>query len=173
MSISFDALDTTVGGENSNSYGTLEELKAYFANRSEASTFIALEDDELIARMIQATMINDALLTAFGTIASGEQSLEFPRLDLVDRHGRVYESTIIPEKIKWAQFEQAKYLATNSISLPAILTQGFSEAKLDVMSIKLSKEFIPRKVSFDAIDYLELFGTVSEGDTKSVMLIRY
>ena len=173
--ISFTELDATVGGETSNSYGTLDELKAYFANRDEASDLLAESDSALIARMIQATLINDTVLKAYGILASDEQSLEFPRKELVDKHGRSYADDIIPEKIKYAQFEQALYLYTNDISIPSILTQGFKEAKLDVMQIKLDKDFVPKKLAYDAIDFLELFGEVTLADSKftQVQVIRY
>ena len=38
--ISFTELITDVGGETSNSYGTLDELKAYFAHRDEAASLL-------------------------------------------------------------------------------------------------------------------------------------
>ena len=173
--ISFTELITDVGGETSNSYGTLDELKAYFAHRDEAASLLAEDDSVLIARMIQATLINDTVLKAYGSLVSDEQSLEFPRKELVDKHGRSYADDIIPEKIKYAQFEQALYLYSNDISVPSILTQGFSMAKLDVMQIKLDKDFVPKKLSYDAIDFLELFGEVTLADSKmtQVQVIRY
>lgn len=173
--ISFTELVTDVGGESSNSYGTLDELKDYFANRAEASTLLAEDDSVIIARMIQATLINDTVLKAYGVIASDEQSLEFPRKELVDKHGRKYRDDIIPDKIKYAQFEQALYLFLNDITTPSILTQGFKEAKLDVMQIKLDKDFVPKKLSYDAIDFLELFGevTLSDSQMTQVQVIRY
>lgn len=175
MAISFTELDTTVGGETANSYGTLAELKDYFTNRAEAASLLTEGDSVLIARMIQATLINDTVLKAYGAIASDTQSLEFPRKELVDKHGRSYEDNIIPDKIKYAQFEQALYLYLNDISTPNILTQGFKEAKLDVMQIKLDKDFVPKKLSYDAIDFLELFGEVTLADSNftQVQVIRY
>ena len=173
--ISFTDIDATVGGSTANSYGTLDELKAYFSNRSEASDLLAESDSVIIARMIQATLINDTVLKAYGAIASQEQSLEFPRKDLYDKHGRYYADVIIPEKIKYAEFEQALYLYVNDISVPSILTQGFREARLDVMQIKLDKDFVPKKLSYDAIDFLELFGEVTLANTNmtQVQVIRY
>jgi len=173
--ISFTELVTEVGGETANSYGTLDDLKAYFANREEAVGLLSEGDSVLIARMIQATLINDTVLKAYGSLASNEQALEFPRKGLVDKHGRSYSDDSIPEKIKYAQFEQTLYLYLNDISIPSILTQGFKEAKLDVMQIKLDKDFVPKKLSYDAIDFLELFGEVTLADSKftQVQVIRY
>ena len=175
MAIDFIELVTDVGGETSNSYGTLDELKAYFGNRSEAASLLAEDDSILIARMIQAALINDTVLKAYGELVSNEQSLEFPRKDLYDKHGRSYPDDAIPEKIKYAQFEQALYLYKNDISFPSILTQGFKEARLDVMQIKLDTDFVPKKLSYDAIDFLSLFGEVTLADSKmkQVQVIRY
>lgn len=174
--MTFTELDTTVGSSTANSYGTLQELKDYFANRSEASEFLAMSDDVLIARLIQATLINDVALTPVGKLASNEQSLLFPRDSLVDKHGRTYRNDEIPKQVKYAQFEQALYCNMNNIMLPSILTQGFSEAKLDVMSIKLDKDFVPKKLSYEATDFLSLFGEVDSSNStgsKTVRVIRY
>ena len=175
MPISFIELVTDVGGEASNSYGTMDELRDYFFNRSEAADLLAEDDSVIMARMIQATLINDTLLKAYGELVSDSQSLEFPRKDLYDKHGRTYPDDVIPDKIKYAQFEQALYLYKNDISFPSILTQGFKEAKLDVMQIKLDMDFAPKKLSYDAIDFLSLFGEVTQADSKmkQVQVIRY
>lgn len=174
MSVNFDAIDTTVGGESANSYGSVQELRSYFQNRSEAQLFLQLDDSVLSARLIQAALIIDSVLTPAGTLASENQSMLFPRKNLVDRHGRSYTDTVIPDKIKYAQFEQAFYCNTNNIMLPTLLTQGFSEAKLDVLSIKLDKDFVPKKMSFDAIDFLSLFGEVScDDNVHTVNIVRY
>lgn len=174
--MSFTELDVTVGSATANSYGTVEELKDYFAHRSEASEFISLDDEILTARLIQAALVNDTVLRAYGTRASDEQNLSFPRKGLIDKHGRKYAEDVIPDKIKYAQFEQAFYCNTNSVALPSILTQGFVEAKLDVMSVKLDKDFIPQKLSYDVIDFLSLFGEVDSSltnDVSSVYVVRY
>lgn len=174
--MSFTELDTTVGSPTANSYGTLQELRDYFAHRSEASDFLSLSDEDLTARMIQAVLINDTALTPVGKLASNEQSLLFPREGLVDVHGRTYKADEIPRHIKYAQFEQALYCSINNVLLPSILTQGFSEAKLDVMSIKLDKDFVPKKLSYEATDFLSLFGEVdstSSSNSKNVRIVRY
>lgn len=174
--MAYTDIDTTIGGETSNSYGTVQELRDYFAHRSEASQFLALDDEVLSARLIQAALINDVVLTPYGKLASDTQRLAFPRKDLVDKHGRKYAEDVIPDKIKYAQFEQAFYCNTNNITIPSILTQGFIEAKLDVMSVKLDKDFVPQKLSYDVIDFLSLFGDVDSSfnnDVNSVYVVRY
>ena len=174
MPVNFDVLVTEVGGSDSNSYGTLDELKSYFQNRIEASDFMSLDDSILIARLIQAALIIDSVIVPNGCLVSNTQSLLFPRKNLYDKHGRKYSEDSIPNKIKYAQFEQALYCNTNNIMLPSVLTQGFVEAKLDVLSIKLDKDFVPKKISYDALDYLTLFGDVElGGDMHTVNVVRY
>ena len=169
-------LVTTIGGIDSNSYGTLDEMNLYFTGRSDAVEFLSATEQEQIARLIQATVINDLLLHAYGNRTSEEQALEFPRTGLVDSHNRKYLNTEIPAKIKYAQFEQALYLFTSSIKLPSILTQGFSQAKLDTMSITVDKQFIPNKLDTDALDFLREFGMVDSGAVGSIKVanvVRY
>jgi hypothetical protein len=135
-----------------------------------------MPDEVLISRLIQAALINDTVLTPFGSRVSDTQNLAFPRKNLRDKHGRKYADNVIPDKIKFAQFEQALYCNTNSVMLPSILTQGFREAKLDTMSIKLDKDFVPQKLSYDVVDFLELFGEVDSavsGGVSTVNVVRY
>jgi hypothetical protein len=162
------SLVANVGSPEANSYGTLAEMNLYFSGRSDAVEFLEATEQEKIARLIQATVINDLLLHAVGNRTTEEQSLEFPRTNLVDSHGRKYSSNEIPAKIKYAQFEQALYLFTTSIKMPSILTQGFSQAKLDVMSVTVDKSFIPNKLDTDALDFLREFGMVDSGSVGSV-----
>lgn len=168
-------LDATVGGENSNTYGTLEEALFYFKGRSDASAFTEASEEEQIARLIQATRINDLVLIPYGKRTNENQSLDFPRTNLIDKHGRKYKSDEIPALVKYAEFEQALYLMSNSTKLPSILTQGFSEAKLDVMSIKVDATMIPKKLDTDAFDFLSIFGELESttGLTSIVNVIRY
>lgn len=169
-----DALDTTIGGSSSNSYATVEEATAYLAFRSDASSFLALSTDDKEGYLKYATLLNDLLLTPVGTPTSSEQSLLFPRENLIDAKGKIYANDVIPAPIKYAQIEQALYLVNNSIKVPSMLQQGFSSAKLDVMSITLDKTFIPSKVDSDAVNFLELFGRVSNNVGLNVVdVIRY
>lgn len=156
-------LITDVGSEDANSYGTLDEMYHYFLHISTAEQFLALDEQTQIAYMIQAARINDTMLDPIGIATYENQALLFPRKRLVDRHGRKYGEDEIPKQVKWAQFEEARYLYSTGTKLPSMLTQGFSEAKLDVMSIKLDKDFIPLKVDNDAVDFLSLFGSVDSG----------
>lgn len=168
-------LDATVGSTSANSYGTLEEALFYFKGRSDASAFTDASEEEQIARLIQATRINDLMIIPFGTRTFPEQSLDFPRANLVDKHGRTYKPDEIPALVKYAEFEQALYLMSNSTKFPSILTQGFSEARLDSMSIKVDATMIPKKLDTDALDFLSLFGQLesNSGATSIVNVIRY
>ena len=64
---------------------------------------------------------------------------------------------------------------SNSTKFPSILTQGFSEARLDSMSIKVDATMIPKKLDTDALDFLSLFGQLesNSGATSIVNVIRY
>ena len=167
-------LDTTVGGENSNSYVTLEEAEAYLQYRSDASSFLEMSDESKSYYLIYATLINDTLLYPTGTPTNKDQALLFPRKNLRDAHGKEYSDNAIPNYIKYAQIEQALYLTSNNIKTPSMLQQGFSEARLDVMSIKLDKSFIPSKLDSTAIDFLSLFGVVDNSIGMNVVnIIRY
>lgn len=159
-------LTTTAGGESSNSYGTVAELEAYFTGRSDAISFLAANEQTRIAYLIYATLINDLLLFPIGTQTYDNQALLFPRTNLIDKHGISYTSTAIPAKIKQAQFEQALYLYGTGIKPNSILSQGFSEIKLDVIQLKIDKTLIPNRLDSTALLFLSEFGNVEHASSE-------
>ena len=169
-------IDATVGGDLSNSYVTVDEAVRYFTGRSDAIYFLEASEEEQTCRLIQATSIIETLLYPFGERTRSTQNLQFPRRNLIDKHGRKYSSDVIPYGIKCGQMEEALYLITTGTKIPDIVMQGFSSVSLDTMSLKVDKSFIPRKLDNDAIDYLSQFGKLDSGSNGSVNIndvIRY
>jgi len=99
------ALDATIGGTASNSYVTLTEANAYFANRAHAS---AWEDvDEPDKALMTATSVIDWYVSWKGVRVNGTQALDWPRSEVYDKTGVYYSEDIIPADVKTAVFEMA------------------------------------------------------------------
>lgn len=130
------ALDATVGGASANSYGTLVEADAYFADRPESDDWDALgaaQESWLIAA-------TDALerLTYQGDRTTSTQALSFPRANVVV-DGIIINSWTIPARLKRAQFMWALLLSAESDHLADTGLEDFERLKVDVI------ELVPRK----------------------------
>lgn len=97
------SIDASVGTETANSYVTVEEADAYFADRSGSANWETIVDKE--ARLITASRLLDWYLSFKGSKVSFSQSMQFPRYGMVSVSGNEYPSTLIPNEVKFAVFE--------------------------------------------------------------------
>lgn len=107
-------LDATVGGANSNTFGTLTEANDYLAARLNVGAWTSLPDDaSKNAALAWATRLMEAEIDWTGMPASTTQALAWPRTGMVGRNGAVIPSDVIPQEIKNLQFELALQLASS------------------------------------------------------------
>lgn len=109
------ALDSTVGGANSNTYADLAWYKGYLSTRRPLPSWLALAllgdlDDELEIDLIQAGRLLDSQFNWNGTPATAIQVMAFPRIGLLTRNGVIVPSNVNPREIKDAQSEYAVIL---------------------------------------------------------------
>ncbi len=106
------ALDATVAGTSSNSYVTLAEATAYFADRLNSSANGDWATDS--SGVARTTAVKEAaLVTAtrrideeqfLGLKASTTQSLKWPRVAVYDEDGIAFSASAIPERVKQATY---------------------------------------------------------------------
>ncbi len=99
------ALDATVGSPNANSYITVSEANQYFTNRAFSDGWDEVEDQP--ALLITASKQLDWYATWKGNKATSEQSMDWPRKNVVDKSGTLIPSDIIPTAVKEAVAELA------------------------------------------------------------------
>jgi len=98
-------LDATVGTTTANSYVTVAEADAYFADRANATAWsTSTEKDQLL---ITASRLLDWQLQFAGTKTSELQSMQFPRTGIILPSGYEVPNNIIPTEVKYAVFELA------------------------------------------------------------------
>jgi hypothetical protein len=162
-------IDATVGGIASNSYATLAEAETYMAERPFVSAWTASTTVEKNIVLVYAVKMMETLLLPLGYAATDTQALDWPRSDVIDCKGSTYEDDEIPQGVKDAQFEQALYLLTKDpTTLPSLLSGGFSEAKADVLEIKVDKTMVASMMSPAVLNILGCFGTLMPGSNSSV-----
>lgn len=99
------ALNAIVGSPDANSYVTVAEANIYFLDRVHSG---AWEDFEYKASaLITASQMLDWYVKWKGYKATSEQSMKWPRLNVVRRDGSAVATDIIPKEVKVATFELA------------------------------------------------------------------
>ena len=132
------AIDATVGGANSNSFGTREEADTFFEDRLYTSTWDAASDASKDKALITACQrISEERF--FGERATTTQALPWPRLCVRNQDAGAYsdlyyDSDEIPTRLKQAQFIYAQeLLKSDSISEnPAIGLKKLSTGTIDL-----------------------------------------
>lgn len=105
------AIDSTVAGDSANSYVSLAEADAYFAESFGRTAWASSGDKESL--LVSASKYLDMFLTWDGVKATDEQSMEWPRKFAYDKTRREYSSSIIPMPVKFATYELAYYMLVN------------------------------------------------------------
>ena len=129
-------IDATIKGANANSYVTLAEANAYFETVPDSSTWTNKTDDQKNRSLISATRWIDSFVF-LGDRCDDGQALKFPRNNYqVD--GVELSCTLIPNNIKYAQYELARALANDTGAITGTTGKdgNFSEVKLGDIQVK-------------------------------------
>lgn len=126
------ALDTTIGGASSDSYGTLAAYQAYGAAFGWTLSGVDATDE------VNLRLARRYLDTAYvwkGTKVSTSQALEWPRLISGYVEGFPVSSETIPQAVIEAQFEMAYLLQGGATPQATVTTGGIlrERKKFDVM----------------------------------------
>lgn len=131
------ALDSTVGGANADTYGTIAEADAYFAGRQTSAWAADITAKELALRAA-ATYLDNAYKGRWkGQRATELQTRSWPRYDAVDADGYVISWTAIPLNLKRAQFEAAKLLAAGTV-LEATVARTVKSERIGSIAVEYS-----------------------------------
>jgi len=132
-------IDATLSGANANSYVTLAEANAYFETVPSSTQWDNKQDDKKNRALIAATRWIDSLVF-YGDRCDQGQALKFPRnnyeVDDVE-----LSCTVIPNNIKYAQYELARALANDTDAMTGNTgTAGVpSEVKIGDLEVKYNK----------------------------------
>ena len=129
-------IDATIKGANANSYVTLTEANSYFETVPDSTTWDNKTVDQKNRSLIAATRWIDSFVY-YGDRCDDGQALKFPRNNYqVD--GVELACTLIPQNIKYAQYELARALANDTDAITGTTgNQGnIAEAKLGDLEVK-------------------------------------
>lgn len=129
------ALDATIGGAASDTYGTLAEADAYFASRQSGSWDGSNAHKEMALRKA-ATYLDQRYLGSWrGSRVYSTQLRAWPRVDVIDVDGFPILSTVIPVALKNAQFEAAAIIASG-VDLEAAVNRAVKREKVGPIEVE-------------------------------------
>ncbi|MCZ2112270.1 MAG: hypothetical protein LC131_00250 [Anaerolineae bacterium] len=102
----------TVGASDANSYVTVAEADAYFAEQFGYSAWDLVVQADREACVITASRSLDSYMVWAGQRATDVQSMEWPRSGSYDRYGNPIDDDVIPNVLKQAVFETAFIILT-------------------------------------------------------------
>lgn len=147
------ALNATLGDVSQNSYVTVVEADAYFADRAFASSWASFEDKESL--LILCSRMLDWYISWKGFKKSVLQPMEWPRTDVIVKDGTELDDDVLPDAVKIAVFELAISSLTEDRTGDDPLL-GLEQLRVSTLMLKakpdksgdttLSKEAIPTKV---------------------------
>ena len=133
-------IDSTIKGASANSYASLSDSNDYFDTSPDSSTWTNKSDDEKKRALISATRWIETLVF-YGDRCDEGQALKFPRTNYqVD--GVEFTCTLIPNNIKYAQYELARALANDTDAITGTTGKdgNFSEVKLGDIQVKYNTD---------------------------------
>lgn len=95
------------GVENANTYISLANAEIYFESRPNKAVWTAASDGDKDIALVDAARQMDMMFDWFGSRATENQGLRFPRFGVYDPDGWMYDSNEIPTELKDAQCEIA------------------------------------------------------------------
>lgn len=152
-------VDATVGGASANSYALVADADTYFDERLHATAWTGATADDKARALIWATRMLDDL-DWLGSAAATTQALRWPRTGVYDRENDLISSSVIPDDIKEALYEQALQLIGSDLTAPAG-ESGFSRIRVDVIELEMARsDRTPRLVSevFTRLDHYLVAG---------------
>ena len=133
-------IDSTIKGASANSYASLSDSNDYFDTSPDSSTWSNKSDDEKKRALISATRWIETLVF-YGDRCDEGQALKFPRTNYqVD--GVELTCTLIPNNIKYAQYELARALANDTDAITGTTGKdgNFEEVALGDLRVKYNTE---------------------------------
>lgn len=164
-------IDATVKGSSSNSYVTLAEADQYFADRPGSTTWTGSSNDEKNQALLYATKLLDKLNIFKGEKTSTTQSLSFPRKYLPDPdpdvafttdtlrlRDRYLDENTIPDRVKYATYEQALSILKEPTRVEDPELQQFEKIKIDgVIDITVNSNKLIRMISRNSKEWIKPF----------------
>lgn len=158
-------LDATPGGEDANSYCLVLEADRYNAYNLYATAWAAATSDQKIATLVMATRMLNELVEWSGFKTTLEQALRWPRGGVIDRDGYSIDNDVIPQFLKDATAELARYLLSSDrqTTLDAAVT-GIKSVKADTVEVVFDKMDRANAIPDSVMAMINFYASQVSGD---------
>jgi len=171
MAYSFVVEDGT-GLTNANSYVSVQEASDYLiSNNYSYPTWDDLDTGDKQKLLSWASRYLDQRARWNGTKTVEDSGLRWPRTDVYDRDGILIEPDEIPEQLKEATNEMARYLMTNDRSQDRS-QDGLKEVQVDVIRLVFNENYRLPEVPNEINQILAGLGSVTGGNPQYVKIRR-
>ncbi len=165
------SLNATVGSSDANSYVTVAEANIYFADRLHAEVWDNADNAD--SALITASRMLDWYVKWKGYKSTSEQSMGWPRVNVLRRDGTEVDDSIIPQEVKVAVYELALSSITSDRTADDPMA-GIEQVKAGSLMVKADNgdidstaaDTIPEKV------WKILSDLYMKGDLAVVRLVR-
>ncbi|MGE3276728.1 MAG: DnaT-like ssDNA-binding protein [Vicinamibacterales bacterium] len=163
----------TAGASTANSYCTRAEANTYHEAHPYASTWDAAGDTDKDKAIVTATRLLDEHVEWEGVASTTTQALGWPRIGLEDLNGNAIDSAAVPQKLKDAVAEFARWiLAADRMADSDVEAQNLRSLKAGPVALEFGPG-VRAKVIPDAVWYMvRQWGTVRQRSGASVPLER-
>lgn len=171
MAFTFVVEDGT-GLPDANSYVTVEEADDYLIQNIHVfPTWDALDDEDKKYLLSWSSTYLDQKARWNGVKTYPNSGLRWPRTGVYDKDGFPIPSDVIPEQLKQATIEMARYLMQTDRSQDRS-QDGLKEVQVDVIRLVFNENYrlpeIPNEINF----ILQGLGSVSGGQMAFAKIIR-
>ncbi len=131
-------VETGSASATANSYASVANGNTYHAAHLYASTWLQATDSQKEKALMWATRLLDEQVVWSGFKRERSQALQWPRNGVTDKAGYIIDSNVIPQVVKDAISELARYLMTSDRTAEAD-TIGFKRIKAGPVEIEVDK----------------------------------
>lgn len=140
MTVTVTVEDGTVV-TNANSYVSVAEATSYLSvNPHVSATWVALTSDERANLVIFASRYIDQRAVWRGWKTDDDSAMRWPRTGVYDRDGILISPNVIPQQLKDAVCEMARFLLVDDLGVPRD-QDGLWRIKVDVIELQFNRNY--------------------------------
>jgi len=144
------------------SYATVAEADTFFSRRLYTTPWTGADQDDKERALIMASSLLDSHMTYQGMKTGDTQALSWPRYGIYDKSGFLVPSTTLPQALKDATSELAKWLLASDRTAEDD-TKGFREMKVGSLELVVDRSDRTATIPDAVKRLLRPFGRIHTG----------
>jgi hypothetical protein len=164
-------VETGTGSPTANSYVSVAEADDYYVIGKFAATWTALTTAEKEAQLALASRTLDQKAVYYGSLATTNQVMRWPRKYVCDVDHKAIPENIIPRQLKDVVLELAIFLINEDLTQEQDST-NIKRIMADVVEIEYQDDAVQRKIPSFFNQRLHPLGRIQGGTTSFATIVR-